>query len=169
MASGVGALDQAVAVAFFLAAATWVGGLVTAIVVVRSAHVSLPPPQRVQFFQALGRGYLAVLGTSFVVAVAAGGWLLRAHPRDAALAGLALSITALALSTVAGIAQARAMTRSRRRAIDSPDDPHLAKRVATGGADAPRYNDAKSAVIYDIYEQAFIADPSHPDDPRPRP
>ncbi|GAA1430033.1 hypothetical protein GCM10009616_13560 [Microlunatus lacustris] len=44
-----------------------------------------------------------------------------------------------------------------------------AKRVATGGADAPRYNDAKSAVIYDIYEQAFIADSSHPHDPRPRP
>lgn len=58
--------------------------------------------------------------------------MLRAHPRDGALAALALSITALALSTVAGIAQGRAMTRSRRRAIDSPDDPNLASRVANG-------------------------------------
>lgn len=125
-------LDQAVTVAFFLAAATWVGGLVAVIIVVRSAHASLSPPQRVQFFQTLGRGYLAVLGTSLVLAVATGAWLLRAQPPDAALAGLALSITALALSTVAGIVQARAMTRSRRRAIDSPNDAHLANRVATG-------------------------------------
>src|SRR5699024_7626094 len=122
-------LDQAMTVAFVLAAATWVGGLVAVIVVVRSAHASLSPPQRVQFFQALGRRYLAVLGTSFVVAVATGGWLLRAHPRDSALAALALSITALALSTLAGIAQARATTRSRRRPHDSADDPQLTTRV----------------------------------------
>src|SRR5699024_3155393 len=89
-------LDQAVTVAFFLAAATWVGGLVAVIVVVRSAHATLSPRQRVQFFQALGRGYLAVLGTSLVVAVVTGAWLLRAQPQDAALAALVLTITALA-------------------------------------------------------------------------
>ncbi|MPV35993.1 hypothetical protein [Georgenia subflava] len=126
-----GALDQAVAVIFFLAAATWVGGLVAVIIVVRSAHVSLAPPQRVRFFRALGRRYLTVLGTSFVLAVATGGWVLRANPWDAAMAALVLSIAALALSTVAGIVQARAMTRLRRRATGSPDDPQLADRVAT--------------------------------------
>lgn len=124
-------LDQAVAVAFFLAAATWVGGLVTAIVVVRAATVSLTQPQRVEFFQALGRRYLTALGASFVVAVATGAWLLRAHPWDAAMAALTLSVAALTLSTVIGIVQARAMTRLRRRAVDSPLDPKFADRVVT--------------------------------------
>ena len=37
------------------------------------------------------------------------------------------------------------------------------------GADGPRrYNDIKSAVVYDIYERAFVADPSHGHDPHPR-
>jgi GrpB-like predicted nucleotidyltransferase (UPF0157 family) len=43
-----------------------------------------------------------------------------------------------------------------------------AKQRAASGDQASRYNDSKSAVIYDIYEQAFLADPSHPQDPRPR-
>lgn len=130
-----GVLDQAVTVAFCLAAATWVGGLAAVVVVVDSAHASLDPPQRVQFFHALGRRYFAVLGASLVVAVATGGWLVRGHSWNAALVGLVLSLTALVLSTIAGIAQARAMTRSRRRTLDSPDDPRLAGRVA---ADACR-------------------------------
>ena len=33
---------------------------------------------------------------------------------------------------------------------------------------ARRYNDLKSAVVYDIYERAFLADPSYGHDPRPR-
>lgn len=44
-----------------------------------------------------------------------------------------------------------------------------AKRVAADAESARRYNDAKSAVVYDIYEQAFIADSSHPHDPQLRP
>jgi len=43
-----------------------------------------------------------------------------------------------------------------------------AKRRAASGDEAARYNDLKSAVIYDIYEQAFLADPSHAHDARPR-
>ena len=44
-----------------------------------------------------------------------------------------------------------------------------AKRAATDGVGALRYNDSKSAFVYDIYERAFIADSSHVHDPRPRP
>lgn len=43
-----------------------------------------------------------------------------------------------------------------------------AKRAATGDTRSTRYNDSKSAVVYDIYERAFIADTSHPHDPHPR-
>ncbi len=44
----------------------------------------------------------------------------------------------------------------------------MAKRRAASGDAATHYNDAKSAVIYDIYEKAFQADPSQWHDPRPR-
>lgn len=43
-----------------------------------------------------------------------------------------------------------------------------AKRLAASGDASRRYNDSKSAVIYDIYERAFLADPSHLHDPHPR-
>ena len=42
------------------------------------------------------------------------------------------------------------------------------KRNATDGARARRYNDSKSAVIYDIYERALTADSSRDHDPQPR-
>ena len=41
------------------------------------------------------------------------------------------------------------------------------KRLAAAG-DGSRYNDLKSEVVYDIYERAFLADPSYPHDPQPR-
>ncbi|MFJ4296879.1 GrpB family protein [Curtobacterium sp. NPDC089689] len=43
-----------------------------------------------------------------------------------------------------------------------------AKARAVRGEDGLRYNDAKAAVVYDIYERAFAADPEHGHDPRPR-
>lgn len=43
-----------------------------------------------------------------------------------------------------------------------------AKRVAAEGDGSSTYNDLKAAVIYDIYEQAFLTDPSHHHDPQPR-
>jgi len=36
-------------------------------------------------------------------------------------------------------------------------------------ADTMHYNNAKAALIYDIYERVFTADPEHPHDPHPRP
>lgn len=37
-----------------------------------------------------------------------------------------------------------------------------------GFTDAMDYNNAKAALIYDIYERIFAADPTHPHTPRPR-
>ena len=44
-------------------------------------------------------------------------------------------------------------------------------RLARDGAftDAMDYNNHKAALVYDIHERAFAADPQHPHDPRPRP
>lgn len=54
---------------------------------------------------------------------------------------------------------------------DHPEDRHRyadAKARAVRGEDGLRYNDAKAAVVYDIYERAFAADREHDHDPRPR-
>ena len=48
-------------------------------------------------------------------------------------------------------------------------DRYAAAKLDAALADgAQRYNDLKSAVVYDVYEKAFLADPSHEHDPRPR-
>jgi len=37
-----------------------------------------------------------------------------------------------------------------------------------GFADSMEYNNHKAALVYDLYERAFAADPAHPHDPQPR-
>ena len=57
---------------------------------------------------------------------------------------------------------------------DHPDDlrlyDELKRRLAREHADGEmvHYNNAKAALIYDIYERIFAADPAHPHDPHPR-
>lgn len=53
---------------------------------------------------------------------------------------------------------------------DHPEDRQVyaeTKARAVRGEAGLRYNDAKAAVVYDIYERAFAADPEHAHDPRP--
>lgn len=45
---------------------------------------------------------------------------------------------------------------------------NAAKAAASTADGTARYNDLKAATVYDIYEQAFIADPRHDHDPHPR-
>ena len=55
---------------------------------------------------------------------------------------------------------------------DHPEDRSRyaeAKLAAADSAGGQRYNDLKSAVVYDIYERVFAADPAHHHDPQPRP
>lgn len=64
--------------------------------------------------------------------------------------------------------QRHAMFASWLRTHPADRDRYAAaKRAAADGVGMLRYNDAKAAVVYDIYESAFIADPSHLHDPRP--
>ena len=55
------------------------------------------------------------------------------------------------------------------RADDAARERYAAaKRAAARDPGLSRYNDLKSAVVYDIYELAFLADPGHLHDPQPR-
>ncbi|HET7052807.1 MAG TPA: hypothetical protein VFI09_02685 [Solirubrobacterales bacterium] len=115
-----------------IASAIWVGGLVAIFVVARAASRTLDPAQRVAFFRALGRAYGVVGTTALLVAIASGAILLDDHPWDALLIATAIVTGALLLAAGAGMAQARAMTRLRRSALERTADAEVVARVRRG-------------------------------------
>lgn len=115
-----------------LAASIWVGGLVAIFIVARAASSTLQPAQRVEFFRALGRSYGIVGTLALVVALGTGAILLKDHPWDGLMVAAAVVAGALLLATAAGMAQARAMTRLRRRAVAQVGGEPLDPRVRKG-------------------------------------
>jgi uncharacterized membrane protein len=115
-----------------LAASIWVGGFVAIVVVARVARRELEPPARIAFFRGLGRAYGIVGGSALAVALATGAALLADHGWDATATVAAALAGVLVLATVAGVRQARGMTRIRRAAAAAPDDPALAFGVSRG-------------------------------------
>ncbi len=111
------------------AASIWVGGLVAIFVVARAASATLGPAERIAFFRALGRAYAPVGCLALLVALAVGAVLLADRPWDGVLIATAIVAGALLLALATGMAQARAMTRLRRRALDAPE---LGERVRRG-------------------------------------
>jgi uncharacterized membrane protein len=103
-----------------LSASIWVGGLVAIFVVARAASATLEPAQRIALFRAVGRSYGIVGSVALLVALASGAALLRGHPWNGTLIAATIAAAALLVVLVAGMAQARAMTRLRRRALTEP-------------------------------------------------
>jgi hypothetical protein len=103
-----------------VASAVWIGGLVAIFIVARVASATLGQEQRIRFFRALGRTYGIVGTVALLVALAGGAVLLDGHPWDVLLIATAIVAGALVTATIAGIVQARAMTRLRRRALSGP-------------------------------------------------
>ncbi|MBS1893376.1 MAG: hypothetical protein JST59_18920 [Actinobacteria bacterium] len=112
-----------------VAASIWVGGLVAIFVVARAASATLRPAERIAFFRALGRAYASVGCLALLVAVVGGAILLGDHPWDGLLVATAIVTGVLLLALASGMAQARAMTRLRRRALHEPE---LDERVRRG-------------------------------------
>ena len=109
-----------------LAASIWVGGLVAILVVARAASTTLEPAQRIALFRSVGRSYGIVGSVALLVALASGAALLRGHTWDGTLIAAAIAAAALLVVLAAGMAQARAMTRLRRRALAEPGlDPQV--------------------------------------------
>ncbi|HEY0318881.1 MAG TPA: DUF4149 domain-containing protein [Solirubrobacterales bacterium] len=117
-----------------LSASVWVGGLVAIFVVARVAAATLDPPTRVAFFRSLGRSYGIVGSVALLVALATGALLLRGHPWDGLLVATAVVAGALLVTTVVGMAQARAMTRLRRQALTGAGGVALDPRIRRGAA-----------------------------------
>ena len=119
-----------------LAACVWVGGFVAIAVVARVARRELDAPARVAFFRSLGRSYAKVGGSALAVGVLSGTALLGRRGWDQAAGAAALLALTLIIATVAGIAQARRMTRLRHRAVIEPRDPRLLALIDRGARQA---------------------------------
>lgn len=114
------------------ATSVWVGGFVAIVVVTRVARAQLDRPAQVAFFRSLGRSYGVVGGSALVIGLLCGGLLLSQREWDAGSLVAVLVAVALLGVTVAGVIQARGMTRLRGAAISSPSDSELAARVGHG-------------------------------------
>lgn len=115
-----------------LAAAVWIGGFATLIVVTRATTRTLAPDTRITFFTALGRSYGLVAGIALVVASAIGAVLLFSQPWTVLSTAIVVTGVVLVCATVVGVIQARGMTRNRRRSLADPDDCRLLRRVRRG-------------------------------------
>lgn len=134
------AVDHVLVAVNVLAVAIWVGGLVAIFVVARVASRTLDPPTRVAFFRGLGQAYGPVGGLALLVALLSGALLVVGRHWDDLLGATVAVAAGLVLVTVAGVLQARAMTRWRQRALSAPGDGELDARVHRGAllADALR-------------------------------
>jgi hypothetical protein len=121
-----------------LATAVWIGGLVAIFMVTRVAHATLGAGERVAFFRDLGRAYGLVGGGALAAALASGAVLASrvplGRPADRQHGGRAGLVTA----TVAGMTQARRMTRLRQDALDGTGSAELAAKVRRGRAERRR-------------------------------
>jgi uncharacterized membrane protein len=124
------------AIVLVLATAVWIGGMVAIFVVARVAHATLGPGERVAFFRGLGRAYGLVGGAALTMALASGAVLASTHSWDGQLTASTVVAAGLVAVTVAGVAQARRMTRLRQDALRDPGRAELAARVRRGARNA---------------------------------
>ena len=85
-----------------------------------------------EFFRALGRTYGVVGTLALLIALATGAILLDQHPWDGLMVAAVVVAGVLLVATAAGMAQARAMTRLRRRAVAQLGGEPLDPRVRRG-------------------------------------
>lgn len=127
-----GTVEAIVLAVFIVATSVWVGGYVAIVVVARTAGATLEAGARVAFFRSLGRSYLWVGLPALIVALVTGGVLAR-HQDWGGLLVVTAAVAALLLVGLAvAVAQAKRMTRLRRRLLESPDSAILSEQVRRG-------------------------------------
>jgi hydroxyethylthiazole kinase-like sugar kinase family protein len=119
--------------AVMLAASVWVGSLVCLAIVSSASRTVLDRAARVALFRRVGRLY-GVVGTGCLLFAIIAGVVIFWPLSDAPAGGLAVLAMSLALVllTAAGMAQARRMSASRQRQLESPLDQDAERRVQRG-------------------------------------
>lgn len=116
------ALNAVLSVVLILASAVWIGGYVAVAVVAIVSSKTLEPSQRVTFFKRFGRVYLRVAGTALVIMYATGWTLLSQVPWSSELVRITAASAALLLILIAGIIQARNLTKLRMQVLQTPEN-----------------------------------------------
>lgn len=155
MSHGVQAIVLALLI---LATSVWIGGYVAIAVVARTAAATLDPATKVVFFRSLGRAYLWVGLPALLIALATGAILLRDRPWDALLISAVIVAVGLIVLLAIAVAQARAMTRLRRRFLADQADPQLELQIKRRGRAAALLRAALGVVsVVLVVLGAFLA------------
>lgn len=140
-----------------LGGAIWLGGWVSLIVVARTATATLPADARVRFFRTLGRSYGTVSTIALALALVSGAGLLLSRPVDALtwwIVGLTVVLIAV---LVAGVAQARALTRLRAALASARGDADTVDRVRRTAARARWLRASIGVISLAIAVLGFVA------------
>lgn len=122
-------MDAVLTFVALLGGSVWVGGFVAIVVVNRVAQRQLDPPDRVAFFRDLGHSYGVVSTAALALALISGAILLAGRKWDALALAAVILAAAVVVATMAGVMQARQMTRLRQAAIEEPGDAQRSARV----------------------------------------
>ena len=139
--------DTVVRSLHLIGAAVWAGGMVMLALAVGAARRTVPEPQRIELFRALGRRFLVAGGIAMVVLIATGtdlaadrlgAWsdLTDTDYGERLLAKLAVVAGVIALTLFHSLVQGPALTRLRARAVAHPEDEDLRRQIRRSAARA---------------------------------
>ncbi|WP_111720157.1 hypothetical protein [Homoserinimonas sp. OAct 916] len=140
-----------------LGASVWIGGLVTITVVNASTHAVLTAADRTALFRNLGPRYLTMAMVAALIVAISGGLLLAARPFDDITIDILVLVAALVAATIAGVAQARRMTRLRCAAHEAADPGQFADRLKRGSFTARLLRTAIGLISLALFVMAFVA------------
>lgn len=140
-----------------LGASVWIGGFIAIMVVNTSAHAVLSGADRTALFRSLGRRYLTVATVAALLVAASGGLLLASRPFDGITIDILAAVAVLAAATIAGVAQARRMTRLRHAAHESDDPGPFADRLKRGAFTARILRTVIGFASLGLFVLAFVA------------
>ena len=131
-----GSVEKGLGALLVFAAAIWIGGFIAIMVVNASANAVLSGADRTELFRNLGRRYLTVAMVAALVIATSGGLLLATAPFDAITISILVLVGVLVAGTIAGVTQARRMTRLRHKAGEANDPDRFAGPLKHGSATA---------------------------------
>jgi hypothetical protein len=123
------AVEAILVAVLIIASAIWIGGYVAVIVVSFVSSKTLDGRARVDFFRGLGRAYLKMTTPALLVAYAAGWILLARAPWTAGSTRMVIGSAVLLAVLIAGVIQARDLTRLRMRLPAEPQNEALVRAV----------------------------------------
>lgn len=122
-------MDILLVVILIVSGSVWIGGYSAVIIVSLISSRALDPDARIRFFRMLGGAYLKVMVPALLLTYMTGWLVLAQRPWSVGVTWLAVGSGLLLLVLLAGVMQARDMTRLRRRASAEPENAMLALTI----------------------------------------